>query len=162
MALPPEQLGTFPVDVVLDELTEVIDDGDRVRIAFMLRIPPGEEPVSAEHDPIAASILVYGFSQHHRQLKTRTLPWQPNQFVSKIPIEFLHLVAAVRRRGQSDSPVRVEMIDMLEWKKTVERSVNGGRNSVVAERTKRIHLNHLVLEVSAPVSLRKSAQLLEV
>ena len=45
--------------VAMNELADLVDDGEGVQIALALRLAPGEEAVAAEHDAVAAGILAY-------------------------------------------------------------------------------------------------------
>jgi len=56
---------SFASAVVGNELPQLIDDGERVEIAFALRIAPREQSVAAEYDAIAIRILFQG-ALHNR------------------------------------------------------------------------------------------------
>ena len=58
----------------LHELSELVDDGNRVEIALALRLSPCKQPVASQHHAIAANCLFHYSLQHHTQLEARTLP----------------------------------------------------------------------------------------
>src|SRR6185437_2549894 len=135
-----EELVATLFDMVQNKLADLVDDGQGVKVAFALRATPGEQSVAAEDDAIAVWSLLDRVSQHHGQLKSGSLPRQPDQLVRKGAVELLHFVAAVGGRRQSDAPVRVQVIDVFVRQKPMQRSINGGRDGVVAEGAERIHL----------------------
>ena len=94
------------------KLTKLIDDRDRIQIAPALRLAPRKQTMAAQYNTIAARNFSHAALQHHRELKARALPRQPDKLVSETLIELLHLFASVRRRSQRDSPVRMEMVNM--------------------------------------------------
>ncbi len=143
-----------------NELPELVDDCDRIQVAIALRFSPSEEPVTAEKDAIAIRCSIHGFTQHHGQLKTRPLPGQPNQLVRVRSIELFHFVAAIRRSGESDTPVRMQMIDMFKRKKRVQRSVNRSGNRIPAENAQGIQANHLIFGIGPAITSGKCVQLL--
>src|SRR5215471_21669551 len=100
--------------MVQNELSELIDDGDGVLIAFARCRAPGEQPVAAQNDSVAARVQSHRLLQHHGQLKARPLPRQPDQPVCELAVKLLDLRGAVCRRSQRDSPVGMEMIDVRE------------------------------------------------
>src|SRR5450755_2078672 len=58
-----EQRRDFLVEVVYHKLSELIDDGNRIFVALMLGISPGEQAMAAQYNPIAARTLLHGAAQ---------------------------------------------------------------------------------------------------
>ena len=83
----------------LNKTRQLIDDRDGVHIALALRITPSKKAVATENDAVTIRVLFDRLLEHHRQLKSRTLPWNPDQLVPVRAIELLHLLDPVRRRG---------------------------------------------------------------
>src|SRR5271169_3294865 len=96
------------------ELSDLIDDRNRVEIAFALGVAPGEESVSSQHDAIATGMSVHRILHHKTQLKPWPLPWNPHDFVIESPIEFRKAFEAVRGCGQRDAPVGMKMVHMTK------------------------------------------------
>src|SRR5215469_13799219 len=148
--------------MALDELADLIDDRDGVEVALALRVAPGKETMAAEDDAIAAGRLADDLAEHHAELKARALPGQPGELVAKLRVEFVHALLAVGRGREGDRPVRMQVIDVREGKKAVQRRVDGGRGGVVAEGDERIELDHRILFVDSAVLLLQREQLVEV
>ena len=51
-----------PLDVFLNELPELVDNGDRVEVTLALRLAPREQPVSAEDNAVAGGFGLDGFA----------------------------------------------------------------------------------------------------
>src|SRR5215469_13502381 len=113
--------------MALEELAELVDDGDGVQVALALRVTPCEEAMAAKHDAVAAGRLGDDLAQHHAELKAGTLPGKPRELVTKLCVELIHALLAVGGGCQRDRPIRVQMIDVREGKETVQRRVDGGR-----------------------------------
>src|SRR6185312_10225595 len=60
----------FGFIVLLDELTDLINDGDGVQVALALGVAPGEEAVAAKNNAVAAGVLLDRALEHHGQLKS--------------------------------------------------------------------------------------------
>src|SRR5665213_3188080 len=67
-----------------NELPQVIDCRNGVQIALALRVPPGEQAVSAQHDPVAGWILLHRALQHHCQFEAGPLPGHPCKVMMKL------------------------------------------------------------------------------
>ena len=146
--------------MALNELADLVDDGERVQVALALRLAPGKQAVAAQHDAVAAGILLDGALHHHGQLKAGALPGHPDQRVAELAIELVHLGFAVGRGGQRDAPVGMQMIDVRKGKKAVQRRIDRSGNGIVAEGAERIHGDHLVFGVRALVAALQRQQLL--
>ena len=85
--------------MLLNELTDLIDDRDGGKVALALRLAPCKETMSAEHHAVAAGYRRHGFPQHHRKLKARPLPRHPHQLVAELMVELLHACLAIRACG---------------------------------------------------------------
>ena len=148
---PPNSLRAFLLDVIHNKLSQLIDDRDRIFVALLLRISPGKEAVAAQHDAVAVRTLLHRAAQHHGQFESRTLPWHPDQMMVKQTIELFHLFPAVGGGSQRNAPVRMQMIDVREGQKSVQRSVNRSGDAVLAEGAQRIHIHHFIFEFSAAI-----------
>ena len=148
--------------MVYDKLPELVDDGNGVFIALSLRISPGEEAVTAEDDTVTIRTCLHRAAQHHGQFEAGALPWNPNQMVVKQTIEFFHLLPAVRRSSQGDAPVRMQVIDVRERQKTMQRRVDRGGNAILTEGAQRIHLHHFVFIFRAAIFLLEALQLFRI
>ena len=144
----------------LDKLPDLVDYGQRIQIALALRLPPGKQSMAAQHNPIAAGILLGRPLHHHRQLKARPLPRQPHQRVTELAVELLHLHLAVGRGGQRDPPVRMKVVYMRKRQKSVKRRVDRSRHWIAAEGAQRVKVRHLIFPLRALVAPFESQQLL--
>src|SRR5437879_2419532 len=77
-------------------------------------------------------------------------------------IELAHLLGAIRRRGECDTPVRMQMIDMRKRQKAMQGRVDRRRNRIVPERTERVHPNHLVFMLNAAIPPLKRMQFFQI
>src|SRR6185437_1020381 len=148
--------------MLYDKLPQLIDYADCVLVAFLLRVSPGEQAVTAQHDAVAVRTLLHRAPQHHGQFESRPLPRHPDEMVVKPAIELFHLFPPVGGSSQRYAPVWMQMIDVWEGKKPVEGSVNRSRNTVFAERAQRIHVHHFIFVLRAPILVFQSPQLLGV
>src|SRR5271167_2509858 len=95
---PTEQACSTPPQVIAYELSELVDDRYGVHVAFTLGLSPSEEPVTAEHHPVAIRRLLNRSLQHHAQLKARSLPGQPDELMRIAAVKLFHFLATVGRR----------------------------------------------------------------
>src|SRR5882672_6859266 len=77
-------------------------------------------------------------------------------------VELAHLLGAIRRRSQRDSPVRMQMIDMRKRQKTMQRRVDRRRNRIVPERAEGVHPNHIVFMLNAAIPPLKRMQFFQI
>jgi hypothetical protein len=145
--------------VVDNKLPQLVDDADCVLVAFLLRISPGEQAVTSQHDAVAVWTLLHRAPQHHGQFESRALPRHPDEMVVKPAIELFHLFPPVGGSSQRYAPVWMQMIDVWEGEKPVEGSVNRSRNTVFAEGAQRIHVHHLIFVLGASIFVLQSVQL---
>src|ERR1700744_899310 len=73
--------------MALDELTDLVDDGDRVQVAVALRVAPGEEAMAAEDHTVAVGSLRDDFAEHHAELEAGALPGKPGELVAELCVE---------------------------------------------------------------------------
>ncbi len=142
-----------------NELADLVDDGDGVEVALALGLAPGEEAVAAENNAIAAGVGAEGIAHHEAKFKAGALPRNPDQRVVELAIEFVHLRFAVGRGGESNAPVRMEMVDVREGKKAVQRRIDGRGDGVVAEGAHGIHRHHVVFGLDAFVAALECEEL---
>ena len=60
--------------VALDELADLVDEGDGVPVALWLRVTPGEEAVAAQDDAVASGSVLHDRAEHHPELEAGALP----------------------------------------------------------------------------------------
>ena len=109
--------------------------------------------------PSQPGLSANGFAHHQAEFKAGALPGNPDERVVELAIELVHLGFAVGRGGERDAPVGMQMIDVREGKKAVQRRVDGGGDGVVAEGAQRIHRHHVVFGVDAFVAALEREQL---
>ena len=143
-----------------DELPDLVDRVDRIQVALPLRLPPGKQSVPAQHDPVAARILLDRPLHRQRQFEPRPLPRQPHQPVPELAIELFHLGLAVGRGRQRNRPVRMQVVHVRKRQKSVQRSIDRGRYRIRPERAQRIEVRHLVFPLDALIALLERQQLL--
>src|ERR1700688_2181731 len=143
----------LPGSIALDELANLVDDGDGIQIRFALRAAPGEQAMAAKHDAIASGNLLYRTFKHHRKLEARPLPGHPYQLVTELPVELIHLFFTICRGGERDAPVGMEMIYMREGKKSMQGSIDRSRDRIVTKRAKRIQADDLIFKLNPTVDL---------
>ena len=102
------------VDVLGDEQAEVVDDRDGIQVTFPLGIAPGEQSMTAKHNPVAISQILDRTAEHHGQLEPGPLPGNPAEAMTEAPVELLHPVAAVSGSCERNAPVGVQVVDMRE------------------------------------------------
>ena len=148
--------------MILDELSHLVDRLDAVQIAVFLGVAPGEQPVAAEQHAVASGMRGHGAPQHHAELETRPLPWQPDHAPAKSRVELRQLAFAVGARGQGDAPVGMQVIDMVERQEGVQRRVDRGGHPVLAERAQRVERHHRVFMRFTTVPGDQLLELLEI
>jgi hypothetical protein len=155
---PPKDCCFFGA-MALDELADLVDDGDGIQIRFALRAAPGKEAMAAEYDTVAARHLLDRALEHHGQFKARTLPRDPHHLVAELLVELVHLFLAVGRSSECDSPVGMEMIHVRKGKKSMQRGIDRGGDGIVAEGAERIHADDLVFQFDATINLASASTL---
>src|SRR5438128_540056 len=120
------------------EVAELIDDGDAVQIRLALGVAPGEEAVAAEENAVGLRVLADGAVQHHAEFKAGPLPGEPDDVVVVALVEFSELRLSIRAGGKGDGPIGVQVIDVSEGQKRVQRRVDGCRRLAVGERARGI------------------------
>src|SRR5271167_758889 len=161
ITLAPKNGTGFALDLTKHELADLIDDPNCIEIACALCVAPGEESVSTQYDAIATGMRLHGILHHEAQLKSRTLPRNPHDFVIESEIEFLKAFETVRGRCQRDAPVGMKMVYVTKRKKGVQRRVDGSCHVVLAERTQRIKVHHLVLVGNTSIAALEANDLVE-
>src|SRR3954465_5878041 len=148
--------------VRLDELTHLIDVPDAIQVALFLRLPPGEQAVTAEDQPVGARRALDRALQHQGQLEAGPLPRHPQDLSPVLTIEFLELALAIRTGRQSDRPVGMQVIDMRERKKCMQRRIDRSGDAIFAKRAEWIKRDHLVFERLAAIARNQAVQLVHV
>ena len=131
ISAPPNN-GAFLL-VLLHELAHVIDHLQAISIALFLRIAPRKQPVAAEDDAVASRIGFHGTLQHRSEFESGPLPRQPDHVVVETPVELVEFRLSIRARGDSDGPVRVQVIDMFERQESMKRRVDRCRCAARSE-----------------------------
>src|SRR6185437_3215529 len=143
----------LPFLMPLNKVTHFIDGLNAVQIALALRTSPGEESMASEKYALRAGIVLDCGFEHQCQFETWPLPRKPNDLSSELAIEFFQLALAVCARSNGNSPVRMEMIDVIVQNERVKRSVDRRGNFIFAECRQRIIPDHLVLELFSAIEL---------
>ena len=141
-----------------DELADLVDQRDGSQIALALRLSPREQAVAAKYDAVAVWIVAYCLAKHKPEFKAGTLPWNPYKRVVELAIEFVHLGLAVRRCGQRDAPVGMQMVDVRKGKKSVQRRINRCGHRIIAEGARGIHRHHIVFGFNALIAALEGEQ----
>src|SRR5690242_7068795 len=115
-----ENRALFLLDMFLHELTELVDHGERIQVALTLRLPPGEQSMTAENDAVTTGILLDGRTQHHCELESWPLPRNPNHFVVESAIKLLHLRFPIGGCGERYAPIGMQVIYMTERQESVQ------------------------------------------
>ena len=113
-AVGPAEPGSFLSLVPLDEFAHLINNVNRVQVAFALCHSPGEKPMSAENDAVRTRVFPHRLFNQQGQVESRTLPRDPDDAVAEEPIEFIEFVFAVGACRQRDRPIGVQVVDMGE------------------------------------------------
>ena len=124
---PTKERPSGALRVILHELTHLIDGLDAVEVRFLLRLAPGEQPVPAEHDAVAAGSRIDGFAQHQRELEPGPLPRHPRDAAAVLLVELVQLLLPVGAGGERDRPVGVQVIDVRKRQERVERACRSTR-----------------------------------
>src|SRR6202021_3481990 len=80
----------------------------------------------------------------------------------KLFIELFQLPLSVCACGQSDGPVRVQMIHVSKRQERVQRSVNRCRHAILGKRRKRVIADHFVFVRFAAVEFLELFQTIKV
>ncbi len=128
----------------------------------MLRLAPREQPMSAEHDAVAARRRLDGFLEHQRELESRPLPRHPRDAPAVLLVELVQFLLPVGAGGERDRPVGMQVIDVRKRQECVERRIDRRGDAVLAERAERIKADHLVLVGFAPIAPDEIVQLVHV
>src|SRR6185437_11720712 len=143
--------GTFFLLMFPDKFAHLIDGANAVEITFALRVAPSEQAVTAKDKALSARVLRNRPLELHGKLESRPLPRQPDNLAIKLTIEFLQLLLAVGAGRKRDGPVGMQVIDMLERQKGVQRRIDRCGHLVFAERGERIVAHHLVFVLFAAI-----------
>ncbi len=157
-----EKLFTAFLLMLNHEHAEIINHRQAVQVTLMRGLAPGKQAVAAQHNAVAAGIRFHGFHQAQGQIKSRPLPGKPHQVVVEALVEFLHLLFAVGRGSQGDSPVGVQVVNVRERQKRVQRSVNRRRHRRLSERRLRIVRHHLVFVFAAAINALQIVKAVEI
>ncbi len=82
-----------------------------VDIAFISRVAPGEQAVSAKHNPSDAGVVIEGFFQFQSQLKARLSPGNPGNLPFK---KIFGNLFPFFGSGNGNGGIRVEVVDVLK------------------------------------------------
>ena len=83
--------------------------------------------MASEHDSSDARILIQGLFEFESQVKSRSLPRHPSD--RSFPEGFGDFLS-ILRRGNGYGSIWVEVVDVFEGQKAMERRVNGRRFGV--------------------------------
>src|ERR1700687_4903714 len=110
--------------ILVNELAELIDNKDTVRVALFLRRTPGKQAMACQDDSVGIRNLRYSFAEHQTQLERRPLTCNPEEFAPKGFVEFLQPAAPIRAGRQGNRPIGMQMIYVWKRQKTVQRGIN--------------------------------------
>src|SRR5689334_6132725 len=102
-----------------------------------------------EEDSISIRVFHNRLFQPEAKFEAGTFPGKPDQIDAGFLVERFQVVEGVCAGGNSDSPVWVQVVHMLERQEGMERGVNGGGARVIAEGAEVIEVHHLILELHA-------------
>ena len=77
-------------------------------------------------------------------------------------VELGETLVAIGAGGQRDRPIRMQMIDVIEWQKRVQRRVDRRGDAVVTKRAERIARHHLVFVRLAAIAANQRLELVEI
>ena len=123
-----------------------------------MRVSPSEQTVACEDQAIAARIITDGCFEHQREFKSRTLPRKPGNLSTEDPVELFHPSFAVRAGRECDRPIGMQMIDMRERQKRVQRSIDRRSHAILPKSGERIIAHHVVFVLFTPVNPLKLLQ----
>ncbi len=136
----------------------LLDDPQRVLLRLLRRCAPGGDAVAAED--AAPRLRVFGLDRGdvQAQLESGPPPGHPDDLVAE---DLLGQRLAVRRRGDGDAGVRVQVIDVRRIDQTVHRRVDRRRRPALAVQAVVERRHHLVLAVHAGVDVDQRAHPVE-
>src|ERR1700733_3521276 len=118
--------------------------------------------MASKNEAFRSGIIFGGPFNQKRQFESRALPGNPHDLATELFIELFQLPFSVRARRQSDRPVWVQMIDMIEREKCMQGSIDGCSYAILAKRRKRIVADHLIFKLFPAVQLLQLFQTIEV
>ena len=122
-----------------DELAHLIDGRDAAQVALALRVAPREQAVAAEDDAVAARIARRPRGAASAPARSRAAATAPRRSGGRsCALNSSSFVRAVRARRERDRPVGMQVIDVVERQKRVQRRVDRRGDAVLAERAQRI------------------------
>src|ERR1700694_2713418 len=106
--------GTFFRLMPQNKFAHLVDGLNAVQITIALRHSPGEQSVAAENEAFRKRIILDSPFNHERQFESGALPGDPYDLAIKFLVELVQFSLPIGARGQSDGPVRVQMIHVSE------------------------------------------------
>ena len=118
--------------------------------------------MAAENEAIRIRRGLDRATEHQRQFETWPLPRHPDDSAPVPTVELFDLAIAVRARSQSDRPVGMEVIDVIEWQERMQRRINRRGDAVIAKSTERVIPDHLVLVGLATIAVNELFELIQI
>ena len=143
----------FALVALGDVVVSFFDDVHRQVIAGLIFISPIDHPVTAHDHAFGVRVLGGDRLQLQTKVKTRALPWRPDQIVA---VDFLGQFFGVLRRRHGNNRVRMHVIDVFARNKRVQRRVDRGRPWIQIEGAVRVHADHVVFHVGLRTFDRRS------
>ncbi len=142
--------------VGVEPVLRLLDDAQRGLVAGLAVLPPGEQPVAAEHAAHMMRVGARDRLQLQPQLVARALPGQPADLVA---VDLAGQGLRAPRRRDRDHRVRVDMVDVAIGQVGVQRRVDAGGARVEVEGAVRQVAHHLVLVREAAIEALQLVEL---
>ena len=152
----PERLGT---PVLFEISVRLLDQRQCQGLRLVGRVGPRDDAVAAQHDPVELGLGGDEVAEPQAEVEPGPLPVEPAEPALERRLDVL---AAVRRGREGDQGVRMQVVDMGEGKKSVQRRVDRRDRAARSEAGVVEQTDHPVLVVAASVDAFQAAQPLEV
>ncbi len=116
-----------------DELAHLVDGLNAIEITIAMCVSPCKQAVPAKDKAIRSGIFFDRIFNQKREFEAGALPGHPNDLAIEGCIELLQLFLAVGAGCKRDSPIGMQMVDMIEGEEGMQRRINGGRNAIFSE-----------------------------
>src|SRR5688500_9830919 len=107
---------SFLSNIIFKVFGTTFDNLKRVNITLVSSITPCKQSMRTKHDAANTRIFVKTLTKLQTEIKTRALPFNPADSSIK---QFLRDALTVFGCSNCYSCIRMQVIDMFEWKKTV-------------------------------------------
>src|SRR5579872_1117945 len=118
--------------------------------------------MAAENQSFRAGTVLYRALQHKSEFKPGSLPWEPRDLPSELPVKLIELLFPVSAGGKRDRPVRMQVVHMVEWKECMQCSIDRRRYPAFTKCRERIVADHFVFIFLATINLFQLVKAVEV